>query len=211
MSAYKQKPELIPLGTRIAEKRAEAGLKQEELAAKLGIGRPALTKIELGAQDAPSQTLAALGRILGVSSDYLLNGASAANMDVFLKTGLEDRAIDKLARWKDIEDDFGTPYDDGEGNIVPAAPNKIDIINELLSDDAFYTLLSRFSMFRQEWGQILTESAEWEKKKAEAKLYSKAYREAAERIQALSERADFIKWRFTQETAKYTDKLLEVK
>ena len=201
MSEYKQKAELVPFGSRIAEKRAERGMTQEELAAKLGIGRVALTKIETGTQDMKIETLTKLCRILNTSADYFLHGSSAKAMDVFLETGLEDRSLTMLAKYKGIEEDFG----------IPDSGSRIDVINELFSTEEFYSLISHFSNFRIEWGQILLETAEWEKKKKEAKLYSKDYREATERLQALSERADFIKWRFSQDTAKFTDKLLEVK
>ena len=201
MSVYKQKPELIGFGNRIAEKRAERGMKQEELAAKIGIGRPALSKIESGAQDVKIETLAAISKVLNTSADYFLHGASANNIDVFMQTGLEDSSLAQLSKWKEIDEAF---CDDG-------VPPRIDVINEILSDVEFYNLANSFTRFRREWGRVITEITELEKVKKEAEIYSKERREAAERINELNERAAFLKWKFTQKTAVFIDKLLEVK
>jgi len=201
MSSYKQKPELVPFGIRIAEKRAELGMKQEDLAAALGIGRPALAKIETGSQDMKIETLTKMCKILNTSADYFLHGASTKAMDVYLKTGLEDGVIDKLAKWKGLEDDFR--LDDEQ--------TRIDIINELFSKEDVYSLINSFGRFRTEWGKLLLEAADTEKAKKDTKLYSKAYRETEERLEEVRERADYIKWRFTQQVAKFIDSLLEVK
>ncbi|MDR0913680.1 MAG: helix-turn-helix domain-containing protein [Oscillospiraceae bacterium] len=202
MSAYAQKPELKLFGERIALKRTERNLSQQQLADRIGIKRPALTKIEAGAQDMRIETLAALTKALNTSADYFIHGASAKSMDIYMTTGLEDGAIKNLAKWKELEEDFGDSFED--------YPGRIEVLNEFLSNEEFYSLIMSFSIFRRRWGFLLTESADWEDKKKQAELYSKEYREASEHIRELREKADFLKWQFSQQTAAFTEKLLEV-
>ena len=56
-------------GIRIADRRKEIGLSQDELAHRVGIGRQALSAIENGG-DFKTQTLDNLAIVLGVSVDF---------------------------------------------------------------------------------------------------------------------------------------------
>ena len=58
-------------GIRIANRRKEIGLSQDELAHRVGIGRQALSAIENGG-DFKTQTLDNLAIVLGVSVDFIL-------------------------------------------------------------------------------------------------------------------------------------------
>ena len=64
------------LGVRIAALRREAKLSQAELAHRLQISPSAMGMYEQGRREPSAQTLVALARELGVSTDYLLTGRS---------------------------------------------------------------------------------------------------------------------------------------
>ena len=65
------------LGARIAALRRHAGLSQAELAQKLQISPSAIGMYEQGRREPSTQTLVALARLFGVSTDYLLTGEPA--------------------------------------------------------------------------------------------------------------------------------------
>ncbi|WP_294473446.1 helix-turn-helix transcriptional regulator [uncultured Intestinimonas sp.] len=60
------------LAKRLRELRKERGLKQEELAALLGISLSGYTRYEHGERDPNAPTLAAMADFFQVSADYLL-------------------------------------------------------------------------------------------------------------------------------------------
>ena len=60
-------------GLRIAERRKQLGLSQDELAHRIGIGRQALSAIENGGEF-KSHTLEQLVVVLGVSEKYIMSG-----------------------------------------------------------------------------------------------------------------------------------------
>ena len=69
------------LGRRIAALRREQGLSQAQLASRLGISASAMGMYEQGRREPSGEMLVALGRELGVSTDYLLTGESNCRMD----------------------------------------------------------------------------------------------------------------------------------
>jgi transcriptional regulator with XRE-family HTH domain len=206
MSDYKQKTELTEFGKRIAEKRKEHGLKQDELAKKLGISRVALTKIEGGTQNMQIEPFARMCRVLNTSADYFLNGSSAESMDVFVETGLKERSLKKLAHTCDANEAFNDGF---RGSAV--YPPMIDVINELLSGDDFYSWVRDFNRLRYDLGQILSEIAETELRKSAVKQYSDEFHEAREQIRELIERGEFIRWQLSQKMAEFTGRLLAVR
>ena len=66
------------LGERIAALRRNRGMSQAELAEHLGISPSAMGMYEQGRREPSAQTLVALSRELGVSTDFLLTGKAAA-------------------------------------------------------------------------------------------------------------------------------------
>ena len=67
------------LGERIGALRRNRGLSQAELAQRLGISPSAMGMYEQGRREPSVQTLVALSRELGVSTDFLLTGKVAAS------------------------------------------------------------------------------------------------------------------------------------
>ena len=61
-------------GPRIAALRREAGLSQAELAHRLQISPSAIGMYEQGRREPSMETVVALARVFGVSTDYLLTG-----------------------------------------------------------------------------------------------------------------------------------------
>lgn len=64
----------MELYERIALARKQAGLSQEQLGEQLGVSRQAVSKWESGQSNPDIQYIAAMCRLLGVSSDWLLLG-----------------------------------------------------------------------------------------------------------------------------------------
>lgn len=78
------------LGARIAALRREAGLSQAALAERLQISPSAVGMYEQGRREPPAQTIVALARQLGVSTDFLLTGRAG--------TPEEARALEELVQ-----------------------------------------------------------------------------------------------------------------
>ena len=62
----------VSIGNRLYQYRRKSGLSQEELAAKLGVSRQAVSKWESGASDPSTTNLMALAKLFGVSAEELL-------------------------------------------------------------------------------------------------------------------------------------------
>lgn len=63
----------MKLGEKISTQRRKMGLSQEELAARLNVTRQAVSKWETGTSVPELETLVALARTFGVTTDYLLS------------------------------------------------------------------------------------------------------------------------------------------
>jgi len=64
----------MPFGQRIRSRRLELKLTQDELAGKVGISNGFLSDLENGKRGVGAETLLDIGRVLGVSLDYLMKG-----------------------------------------------------------------------------------------------------------------------------------------
>lgn len=65
---------LVNMGLRIAQRRKELHLTQEQLAEKIGVSLQTISNIELGKKAVRPENLANLCSYLGVTSDYILYG-----------------------------------------------------------------------------------------------------------------------------------------
>lgn len=65
---------LISMGIRIAQRRKELKLTQEQLAEKMGVSLQTVSCIELGKKAVRPENLANLCSYLNISSDYILYG-----------------------------------------------------------------------------------------------------------------------------------------
>ena len=63
----------MKLGEKICAQRKKLGLSQEELAVRLNVTRQAVSKWETGTSVPELETLVALARVFGVTTDYLLS------------------------------------------------------------------------------------------------------------------------------------------
>lgn len=93
------------LGERIGALRRSKGLSQAMLAQKLGISASAMGMYEQGRREPAIQTLVALSRELGVTTDYLLTGKPDGTADAATVSqtaeALADAAGKRLARRPD--------------------------------------------------------------------------------------------------------------
>lgn len=64
------------LGKRIAALRHASGLSQSELGKQLGVSSSAVGMYEQGRREPSVDTLVRIARLFGVTTDYLLTGAS---------------------------------------------------------------------------------------------------------------------------------------
>ena len=69
------------MGQRISALRRQQGLSQAELASRLGISPSAMGMYEQGRREPAADTLVALSRELGVTTDFLLTGEVTARLD----------------------------------------------------------------------------------------------------------------------------------
>ena len=90
------------IGPRIAALRRERGLSQAELAARIRVSPSALGMYEQGRREPSADTLVALARALGVTTDFLLTGhvATAAEADalsalILSRVTTADRRLDE--------------------------------------------------------------------------------------------------------------------
>ena len=102
-------------GIRIADRRKEIGLSQDELAHRVGIGRQALSAIENGG-DFKTQTLDNLAIVLGVSVDFIMYGKNEEKSELLSEASgkwlgqyeTEDAAVEMI---REMAQDIGG-YDD---------------------------------------------------------------------------------------------------
>lgn len=69
----------MALQDRIYELRKNSGMSQEELAEKVGVTRQSVSKWELGTSVPELETLVALSKCFGVTTDYLLSDEASAH------------------------------------------------------------------------------------------------------------------------------------
>ena len=78
-------------GARIAALRRHAGMSQGQLAQLLGVSPSAVGMYEQGRREPSSDVLVQLGKIFGVSVDYILTGAPSPQEEIRLQQLLLDR------------------------------------------------------------------------------------------------------------------------
>ncbi len=78
-------------GARIAALRRQAGMNQAQLARLLGVSPSAVGMYEQGRREPPADLLVELGKIFGVSVDYILTGSPTLQEEERLQQLLLDR------------------------------------------------------------------------------------------------------------------------
>lgn len=153
------------IGKRIQEIRIEKGLKQENLAEKLKINRPNISKYETGETAIPLDILKKISKILNTSTDYLLGLTNCktpkTNYRAFCDaTGIDDTAVEILE----------------EINFVYEGQYLIPIINFLIKQEE---LPPNETLFEEKYSRIEnSKMTDKEKKKYIRKvdgIYNKVY------------------------------------
>ncbi len=98
----------MTLGEKIKAARKNAGLTQEQMAEKLMISRPAITKWEMDKGIPDIENLKAIAKLLDVSLDYLLNDGEELDLNVIKEPidlskygkGFKKKLKDKIVREK---------------------------------------------------------------------------------------------------------------
>ena len=87
------------IGERIAKKRIEKGLSQEELAARVNSSQGLIAKIETGNRKIQVDLLADIAEVLSTDCDYLLRGIPSKYLTAAESTGLSESALTKLREY----------------------------------------------------------------------------------------------------------------
>ena len=78
-------------GARIAALRRQMGMSQAQLAARLGVSPSAVGMYEQGRREPSADVLVQMGRLFGVSVDYILTGSPSPHEQDQLQKLLQDR------------------------------------------------------------------------------------------------------------------------
>ncbi|AZF28697.1 MULTISPECIES: helix-turn-helix domain-containing protein [Pseudomonas] len=96
-------------GNRLRQAREYVGLSQEEVATALGLSRPSITNIELGARKVEAAELGKLAKLYRRTLDYLLTGVEPApngpEQLAFLARavkGLSEKDLEEVARFAEF-------------------------------------------------------------------------------------------------------------
>ena len=84
------------IGSRIKNLRIKKGATQAEVANALNVKRQTVDQWESGARDLKTQYTISLADYFNVTSDYILRGIEAKNIDIYKKTSLNNEAINML-------------------------------------------------------------------------------------------------------------------
>ena len=95
------------LAQRLREAREYVGLSQEDVAAALGVSRPAVTNFEAGTRKVEAVELDKLSQLYGQTVQYLLTGESATSDSrlAFLAratNGLSEQDLEELGRFAEF-------------------------------------------------------------------------------------------------------------
>ena len=122
----------VEIANRLMDYRKKAGLSQEELAAKLGVSRQAVSKWECAESSPDTDNLIALAKIYNVSLDELINGKTTSKknegFNVHLKDGEDEVNITGL----------GVHLKDDEGNEVHIGSDGVEIIDKEEKKDFYF-------------------------------------------------------------------------
>lgn len=108
---------MATFGERLRKARLMKGMKQVDLAKKMGVTRSVISRYELGINDPPSENIGKLAEILGVSADYLLGRTDnpegnnkAVDISALLDAILHEKTLpDAMLRISEMADEYNLP------------------------------------------------------------------------------------------------------
>lgn len=87
----------MTLGQRIQELRKKANLSQNDLASKIEVSYPQMSRYEIKGVQPPADVLKRLADVFGVSIDYLVNGS----LEQKAESAIDDNEL--LQQFKEVE------------------------------------------------------------------------------------------------------------
>lgn len=111
----------MTLGEKIKAARKNAGLTQEQLAEKLMVSRPAITKWETDKGMPDIENLKALSKLLNVSLDYLLDDGETPDLTI-IREPIDPDAFKDGATWKAKDAAVRAAYPDAATAILGVEP-----------------------------------------------------------------------------------------
>lgn len=139
----------LEIGLRIARLRDKYNLSQNQLAAKLNengllektVTREMVTRWENGDRDLKTEYTIALAELFGVSTDFILRGNEARNVNAHEKTGLSDKALDRL--------EVLAKHSATTGNA-----NTLDAVSCMIECDSFITFILRLEISLERYREL---------------------------------------------------------
>lgn len=125
------------IGNRIKDLREKNGLTQSELSQDLKrklsfpIKRETIAQWENGTRDLKTIYTQKLAEYFDVSCDYIIRGVKAENIDIHLRTGFSDLAIENISTYKNQK-----------------SPVSSKILNQLLENIDFINLLTKMDWLK---------------------------------------------------------------
>lgn len=120
------------IGKRIEGLRKREKLSQDELAKKLNMNRSSLNMWELGERELKAGDLQDIADFFGVTTDYLIYGREAPNIDIYRATGLSQEAIEMLKSVKRVSDAFNEANTLGTCDYLSIALSSFDFISSVV-------------------------------------------------------------------------------
>ncbi len=122
----------MTLGQKLKNARKSAGLTQEQLAEKLMISRPAITKWESDRGIPDIENLKAISKLLDVSIDYLLNDGKDIDLNI-IKESIDIKTYGKGFKKKIKDKIIRERYPDSD--IMTLLPHKVTTKSERVIDN----------------------------------------------------------------------------
>ena len=159
------------IGTRVAERRNEMGLKQRELADMLSVKRETVNQWENGIRQIKGEDIARLADALGTTTDYILRGIKSENLSAAKETGLSDGAITKLRQLSQAGERPGERGVYRYGYTIET----LRVLSELIESNHFHELFNSIGGYLIAAGVLPDEAYKSEEQDLTVEEYSRFY------------------------------------
>lgn len=129
---------LVKIGHRIAELRHAAGIRQEDLAEKIGLSRSSVANIEIGRQELSITHLQNIADVLGSSVAEIACTPSMPWLELARRTFKSEREYQQLAEqcWRDHDYLTAIRYRGIAEGLQIARQHHVDVINDKSGGDS---------------------------------------------------------------------------
>jgi len=137
-------------GKHLREVRKARKLTQQQVADAIGVKRETVNQWESESRQLKGEQVIKLADFLGVSCDEVLRGVTAENAVFHSQTGLTNKAIDRLKRWKTIKNNSSqSPGEHAYEKII------LRFINQMICSSHIYDFAEEAREFQLYLGSII--------------------------------------------------------